>query len=86
MVNVTVTTPNGTSPVTSADKFTYLAALVVTGVGPGQGPLAGGTEVTITGTGLAGATAVKFGGKTAIVLEDKGRRSKFTARARGRPS
>ena len=70
LVNVTVTTPNGTSPVTSADKFTYLAAPVVTGVGPGQGPLAGGTEVTITGTGLAGATAVKFGGKTAIVLED----------------
>lgn len=33
----------------------------VTGVTPGFGPPAGGTAVTITGTGFTGATSVKFG-------------------------
>jgi hypothetical protein len=33
----------------------------VTGVSPTSGPTAGGTSVTITGTGFTGATAVKFG-------------------------
>ena len=37
------------------------AAPTVTGVSPATGPAAGGTSVTITGTGLTGATAVKFG-------------------------
>ena len=34
---------------------------VVTAVSPNTGPTAGGTSVTITGAGLTGATAVKFG-------------------------
>jgi hypothetical protein len=34
---------------------------VVTGVSPTQGPVAGGTTVTITGTNLGGATQVSFG-------------------------
>ncbi len=38
-----------------------IAALTVTGISPSQGPLAGGTAVTITGTGFTGATAVDFG-------------------------
>ena len=33
----------------------------VTGISPTAGPLAGGTSVTITGTGFTGATAVDFG-------------------------
>jgi IPT/TIG domain-containing protein len=33
----------------------------VTGVSPGTGPTAGGTSVSITGTGFTGATAVSFG-------------------------
>jgi hypothetical protein len=33
----------------------------VTGISPSAGPAAGGTRVTITGTNLAGATAVDFG-------------------------
>jgi hypothetical protein len=59
--DVTVTTPGGTSATSTADHFTYFPAPVVTGVSPGAGPLAGGTMVTITGTGLTGATAVSFG-------------------------
>ena len=57
-MDVTVTTPGGTSATSSADQFTYMA---VTGISPAAGPLAGGTSVTITGTGFTGATAVDFG-------------------------
>ncbi|MGV9993742.1 IPT/TIG domain-containing protein [Streptomyces sp. NPDC003374] len=56
---VTVTTPGGTSnPLT----FTYAATPAVTGLTPLQGPVTGGTAVTLTGTGLTGATAVVFDG------------------------
>ncbi len=61
-VDVTVTTPGGTSGLSSADQFTYVPAPAVTGLSPAGGPEAGGNVVTITGTGLAGATAVAFGG------------------------
>jgi alpha-tubulin suppressor-like RCC1 family protein len=37
----------------------------VTGVTPGEGPEAGGTSVTISGTNFEGATAVKFGAAAA---------------------
>lgn len=62
-VNVTVTTPSGTSPATPADEFTFLA---VTGISPsgGQPPL----TVTIYGSGFAtgpGNTAVSFGTRVA---------------------
>ncbi|MFC7933821.1 IPT/TIG domain-containing protein [Streptomyces cinereoruber] len=60
-VDVQVTTPNGTSAAGSAARYTYIAYPVVTGVSPNSGPLAGGTTVTITGTGLSGATSVTFG-------------------------
>ena len=60
-VDVTVTTPIGTSPTSSADHFTYTAAPTVTVVSPTSGPGAGGTTVTVTGTNLTNATAVDFG-------------------------
>ena len=60
-VDVTVTTPSGTSPTSPADVFTYLAAPTVTGLNPPSGPAAGGTTVTISGTSFLGATAVTFG-------------------------
>ena len=55
-VDVTVTTPAGTSLAVTQDQFTYLA---VTSVSPpsGQPPLA----VTVKGSGFAGVTAVHFG-------------------------
>ena len=61
VVNVTVTTPGGTSATSPADQFTYVAAPTVTSIRPTSGPLTGGTTVTITGTILTGATAVDFG-------------------------
>ncbi|MEL0627543.1 IPT/TIG domain-containing protein [Salinibacterium amurskyense] len=58
-VDVVVTHASGDSvPV----DFTYLAPPTVTSIAPDEGPLAGGTEVTITGTGFTGATGVTFDG------------------------
>ena len=69
-VDVIVSTPNGASATSSADKFTYtvtvIAAPTVTDVSPNSGPAAGGTLVTITGTGFTGATAVDFGTTAAM--------------------
>ncbi|MHC5541319.1 IPT/TIG domain-containing protein, partial [Singulisphaera rosea] len=61
VVDVTVITPGGTSPVTLADRFTYGTQITVTGVGPASGPLVGGTTVTISGTNVGNATQVLFG-------------------------
>ena len=63
-VDVTVTTPGGTSALTGADQYTYVtpAAPVVTDLGPNQGLRAGGDLVAIIGTGFSGATTVSFGG------------------------
>ena len=65
-VDVTVTTPGGTSATGSEDQYTYLGqeevqGPSVTSVSPDGGPAAGGTEVTISGSGFIGATAVRFG-------------------------
>jgi hypothetical protein len=60
-VDVTVTTPGGTSAMSSADQFGYPVAPTVTKVKPIRGPVAGGTAVTIEGTNLFSATAVHFG-------------------------
>jgi hypothetical protein len=47
--------------VTLSKAFTYIAAPTVGSINPNSGPTTGGTTVTITGTGLTGATAVDFG-------------------------
>ena len=62
-VDVTVTTANGTSATSSADQFTYAttqAPPVVVGISPTSGPPAGGTIVTIIGSGFSGTTEVDF--------------------------
>ena len=65
VVNVTVTGTGGTSAITAADLFTYIAAPTVTGVAPSSGSTRGGTVVTIRGTGFTGETLVSFGTKAA---------------------
>ncbi|WP_258544008.1 IPT/TIG domain-containing protein [Streptomyces ipomoeae] len=67
-VNVTVTTSQGTSA--QAALFTYVAAPSLTGLSPSQGPVAGGTTVTLTGSSLTGATAVRFDGVAASFTVD----------------
>jgi len=58
-VEVTVTTPNGESAVTSKDRFSYEAP-TVTNVTPDTGALAGGARVTIKGSGFALGTGTVF--------------------------
>jgi hypothetical protein len=60
-VDVTVTNPGGTSVISGADAFTYLALPSVSSVFPPAGPLAGGTQVYISGTGFTPSTTVEFG-------------------------
>jgi hypothetical protein len=58
-VDVRVTIPEQTSPITSADKYLYSGA-TVTSVAPASGPTGGGGTVTIGGSGFALGTATKF--------------------------
>ena len=63
---VTVTNPDGQGA-TIANAFTYIApAPTVTGINPASGVSAGGTAVTITGTGFVAGASVTIGGNTAI--------------------
>ncbi len=74
-VDVTVTTPSGPSALSLTDKFTYVpkpaVTAVTTTISPASGPLAGGTQVTISGTDLANFTAVKFGSTAATSIISK---------------
>ena len=63
VVAVSVTTAGGT--VTSPTTFRFQGAPTITTFVPGYGTTNGGTTVTITGTNLTNATAVKFGTTTA---------------------
>ncbi|MGO9754833.1 MAG: IPT/TIG domain-containing protein, partial [Solirubrobacteraceae bacterium] len=68
-VEVTVTTPGGTSAAgSSAEEYTYVALPAVTAISPAAGPSAGGTAVTIAGTGFTGASTVDFGSTPAQSL------------------
>ncbi len=60
-VAVIVTGAGGPSEPDGDSTFTYLGPGEVTDVSPSAGPVAGGTQVTITGSGFTGATAVAFG-------------------------
>lgn len=68
VVDVKITTPAGTSLSIGADRYTYAAVPVVTGLSPSTGPTAGGTPVAITGTGFLSASLVTFGGVTATFV------------------
>jgi hypothetical protein len=60
-VAVRVVTPYGAVNAPTAERFTYAAVPTVTSLSPTSGPAAGGTNVTINGSGFTGATAVSFG-------------------------
>ncbi|MGD0732169.1 MAG: glycoside hydrolase domain-containing protein [Terracidiphilus sp.] len=60
-VNVTVTTSQGTSALNSSDLYTYEPPPTVTSVSPASGPIAGGTSVTLGGTGFVSGMTVAFG-------------------------
>jgi hypothetical protein len=57
-VSISATSSPSTSPATPPQ---------VTAISPASGPAAGGTSVTITGSGFSGATTVDFGGVSATI-------------------
>src|SRR5262249_40911774 len=59
-VDITVTTARGSSANAEGDQFTCRSEPTITGVPPPAGPTAGGTVVTITGTGFTAAATVNF--------------------------
>jgi YVTN family beta-propeller protein len=75
-VDVIVTNALGSSTVTPADTYTYLAdqnfAPTVTQVSPNFGPTAGTNTVTLTGTELGQVTTVNFGGAAVTTFSVSG--------------
>lgn len=57
------------STVTVPGGFTYLTGVVVKGVAPEQGGMAGGTRVTLGGAGLSAVSEVLFGGVGASIVQ-----------------
>jgi hypothetical protein len=58
---VTVTTPTGNSPMGAKDVFTYsLVAPTIASMNPTTGSIAGGTSVTLMGTGFVTNSVVQF--------------------------
>jgi alpha-tubulin suppressor-like RCC1 family protein len=68
IVDVRVTNTSGPSAITTKDRFKYTPT--VESVTPNGGPIAGGTPVTVTGTGFAlgSATSFKFGKSKATAV------------------
>jgi len=60
-VHVNVTTSGGASANSPQDQFSYMPEPAISGVSPVRGGFAGGTAVTISGSGFLGTSAVKFG-------------------------
>jgi hypothetical protein len=61
-VDVSVTSPTGTTPIDPADVFAFsLKVPVITSVAPDFGPTTGGTVVTISGKRFKDVSAVDFG-------------------------
>ena len=73
-ITVSITIPPlGTfvSPYTTAANFTYTTGPIIHTISPNNGPVTGGTVVTINGTGFLGGATVKFGANlSANVLVD----------------
>ena len=67
-VTVAVTNPDAKSGSLN-DAYTYFAPPpTISGVAPENGPMAGGTSVTVTGTGFWGTPTVTFGGAPCTAL------------------
>ncbi|HVT78137.1 MAG TPA: IPT/TIG domain-containing protein [Acidimicrobiales bacterium] len=60
-VSVVVSSLGGASAASTASRYTYTGVPTITSVSPSRGPIAGGTTVTVSGSGFSAATAVRFG-------------------------
>ncbi|MGW7331261.1 IPT/TIG domain-containing protein [Streptomyces sp. NPDC054840] len=64
-VNVTVVATSGTS---NGVPYAYVMSPVLSSLAPNQGPTSGGHTVTLTGTSLSAATAVRFDTHPAVII------------------
>ena len=77
---IVVAVAAGTYGAIKLTRSSYPVTLpVVTGVSPASGSTAGGSTVTITGTGLGGATVVRFGGAPGTITADSATRITVTS-------
>lgn len=63
-------------------SVTFAEAPTITAIAPSAGPTLGGTSVVITGTNLASATAVTFGGTAAGIISNSATSITVTSPAR----
>ncbi len=71
LVDVTVTTPEGTSAIVPEDQFYYNGFPPgISGLSPTKGPAGGGNTVIIKGVNLYGITSVVFGTVSALSFND----------------
>lgn len=64
-VDVRVVNINSDRDVVADNVFRYVAAMIITAVGPTEGPVTGGTRVTIDGQGFVAPVAVTIAGVAA---------------------
>jgi hypothetical protein len=76
-VNISVTTPGGTSAASSAAQFTYVTTPVISTIRPDTGPVSGGTIVTVIGTNFTKTSTVTIAGQSAQILSSSS--TKITA-------
>lgn len=67
-VDIRVTNPRDTSPVTAADEFSYVTPPTIDTLTPNSGSVVGGTTVTLAGSNFTDAMQVRFGGVAATNL------------------
>ena len=67
VVHVTATSPKGTSATSDADLYGYSGGPIVLSVSPTSVPAAGGTTVTVTGSGFTSTSKATVGGKAATL-------------------
>src|SRR5580692_4176274 len=72
---------SGSGPVHPVALPVAVTFPAVTGVSPDSGSIAGGTTVTITGTGLAHASVVRFGGVAGTITADSATQISVTSPA-----
>jgi hypothetical protein len=65
---VTVTVTQEEDSAALINGYTYIQAKSVTGISPAVGPIAGGTDVTIYGTGFSGSATATIGGAAVTSL------------------
>ncbi|HUF46274.1 MAG TPA: IPT/TIG domain-containing protein [Vicinamibacterales bacterium] len=86
--DVVVTNPDGRAA-TRAGAFTYIgtasAPLTAAAVSPSSGPTAGGTSITVTGTGFVSGAAILIGGTPATAVSFVSSTS-LTARTPAKPA